>query len=389
MADEQYSWLDRETAERLLRGEPLDNAVEAAALDEAQRLAKTLGALSAEPPLNSTELPGEAAALAAFRTARSAREGREEREVRSGEQPAGHRADTQVTDAGLVRIGGPDRRARRPRWGRPLRLGLAAALAAGMVGGVAVAAGTGALPTPFDDTEPGPAASVSAAVTPPGPQISPAPDPLGGEPTPDGTTSAAPGQGSHRDTARGGQDTGPATGSGPTRDPSMDRAEPRRAAAAACRDVRDGKLLTTQRRRALEGVAGGSARVWRYCRGVLAAGGEGSADQDGRDGGRRGDDGSGRGSDQGRDEGEGQGGNRGGHGEARRGHGGHGRHLAPGRGNERDRGRDHDRGKDRDRSGDGAGDTAGADTASSAVPPPPQQSAASPSVPPTPSCSAL
>ncbi|MDF3149711.1 hypothetical protein PBV88_53320, partial [Streptomyces sp. T21Q-yed] len=65
MADEQYRWLDRETAERLLRGESLE-AVDAADRDQAEQLAKTLESLTVEPPLSSAELPGEAAALAAF-----------------------------------------------------------------------------------------------------------------------------------------------------------------------------------------------------------------------------------------------------------------------------------------------------------------------------------
>ncbi|MEZ7007067.1 hypothetical protein, partial [Streptomyces sp. AD55] len=60
-------------------------------------------------------------------------------------------------DAGLVRLGTPAGRARGSRWGRSVRFGLAAALSAGMVGGVA--AGTGLLPTPFDGPTPDPAAT--------------------------------------------------------------------------------------------------------------------------------------------------------------------------------------------------------------------------------------
>ena len=70
MADEQYRWLDRDAAERLLRGEPLE-AVDAGTRDQVDRLAEALGALAAEPRLSSDELPGEAAALAAFRKARA------------------------------------------------------------------------------------------------------------------------------------------------------------------------------------------------------------------------------------------------------------------------------------------------------------------------------
>ena len=43
MADEQYRWLDRDMAERLLRGEPPGTAVTA----RAERLARALDALTA------------------------------------------------------------------------------------------------------------------------------------------------------------------------------------------------------------------------------------------------------------------------------------------------------------------------------------------------------
>lgn len=75
MADEQYRWLNRDAAERLLRGESLE-AVDADTRARADRLAEALGALSAEfAPVSpqSPELPGEEAALAAFRMARTAR----------------------------------------------------------------------------------------------------------------------------------------------------------------------------------------------------------------------------------------------------------------------------------------------------------------------------
>ncbi|MYR62806.1 extensin, partial [Streptomyces sp. SID625] len=70
MADEQYRWLDSDSAERLLRGEPLDT-VDVTVRDQAERLARALDALAAEsvvhPAQAPAELPGEAAALAAFR----------------------------------------------------------------------------------------------------------------------------------------------------------------------------------------------------------------------------------------------------------------------------------------------------------------------------------
>ncbi|MYR43685.1 hypothetical protein GTW67_17050, partial [Streptomyces sp. SID5910] len=158
MADEQDGWLDRETAEILLRGESL-KAVDPAARDRAERLAEALDALAAHPAPTSGELPGEAAALAAFRKARA-----DDAAVWADAPAAlGHGTVRRPSDAGLVRIGPRRDDTRRSRWGRPLHLGLAAALTVGMVGGVAVAAGTGVLPTPFGGTEPAPATTASAA----------------------------------------------------------------------------------------------------------------------------------------------------------------------------------------------------------------------------------
>ncbi|MGN5379921.1 hypothetical protein ACQ4WX_29970 [Streptomyces lasalocidi] len=54
MADEHDKWLNRETAERLLRGESLE-VVDARARDQAERLSRALGALSVQglpPPVN-------------------------------------------------------------------------------------------------------------------------------------------------------------------------------------------------------------------------------------------------------------------------------------------------------------------------------------------------
>ncbi|MGC9535445.1 hypothetical protein [Streptomyces sp. UG1] len=281
MADELNRWLDRETAERLLSGESLE-AVDAADRDQAERLAKTLEALTAEPPPTSEELPGEAAALAAFRIARKGREGTaQDAPATVGDRPGP--PDSDAADAGLVRLGRPARAARRPRWARPARLGLAAALAVGMVGGVAVAAGTGVLPTPFDRDEPArPAATVSAPAPTDRPLISPSPG-IGGqdEPTPDGGSSAPAGPGAPEDTAAPG-------GSATDRDSASGNREKSggwwKAVTASCRDVRDGKPLTGDRRRALENAAGSSARVWKYCKNVLSGAGESTRSRSQRDG---------------------------------------------------------------------------------------------------------
>ncbi|MFG3516453.1 hypothetical protein [Streptomyces bobili] len=268
-------WLNRETAERLLAGEAADNAVAPAHRAEADRLARTLGALAAmsaaAPVPDDEELPGEAAAMAAFRKAHADRADRAA-DGRPGFVPApafSSRPVPPADEAGVVRIGGrtPSYGRRRPRWSRPVRLGLAAALTVGMVGGVAVAAGTGLLPTPFDDTDPGPAASVSAAATP-GPDrplVSPPP-----EATPDGGAgSAAP---------DGDAGTTPA----PRVPGSADDL------TGACREKGAGGKLGTERRRALERAAGGSARVPAYCVGLLGDRDRGGQDSTGTGGGKGG-----------------------------------------------------------------------------------------------------
>ncbi|WP_369273015.1 hypothetical protein AB5J55_26415 [Streptomyces sp. R11] len=271
MADEQYRWLDRETAERLLRGESLE-AVDPADRDQAERLAKTLEALTAEPPLSSTELPGEAAALAAFRAARAGR-GTESATVghgsASGACEAGEALDAGPVDVGLVRIGRADNGVRRAPWARPVRLGLAAALAVGMVGGVAVAAGTGVLTSPFvEDEGSRPAATVSTPAPPERPLFSPSPDGgVWGGPTPDDDSRAPTDPGTTEGAEPGG--------SAPDRGSARDRDEAGggwwKVVTAYCRDLRDGKELSNDRRRALERAAGDSERVRKYCDGVLKA----------------------------------------------------------------------------------------------------------------------
>jgi hypothetical protein len=260
MADESYRWLDLETAERLLRGESLE-AVDEAARDQAERLAKTLDALTVEPAPTSGGLPGEEAALAAFRTVRADRAD----DWASPPVPGRHRAGAGSADAGLVRIGAPDAGSGRPRRRRPAHLGLAAVLAVGMVGGVAVAAGIGVLPH-FGDGEPEPAATVSAAATPDRPRVSPSAQAPRVTPSPENSPSGGTGSGS-RDTARGD------TGAAPDKGSEGLGVRPRgdwNGAASACRDLRAGKKLDPSRKRSLEGAAGGTSRVWTYCKGVLS-----------------------------------------------------------------------------------------------------------------------
>ncbi|WP_052310341.1 hypothetical protein [Streptomyces viridochromogenes] len=150
-----------------------------------------------------------------------------------------------------------------------------------MVGGVAVAAGTGVLKAPFGRDEPAPGSSVSADVTPPErPLISPSPsDAVQGGSTPDdapGGTSTGGADGSGRTGDR--DDAAPEPGSG---DKADRPGEGRGKIAAACRDLREGKGLNGERRRALRDAAGGP-RVWKYCKGVLA-GADGTATRRGDD----------------------------------------------------------------------------------------------------------
>lgn len=279
MADKQDRWLDRETAERLLRGESPDNAVDGPAREEAERLVRTLGALSAlsalsaqaaEPLRDDEELPGEAAALAAFRKAhadrtdpafRAARTAAAARDAHAGRTGQPPRDEVFAVDAGLVRIGARAPEAGRPsRWSRSARLGLAAALAVGMAGGVAVASGAGLLPTPFGRTEPGrPAASVSAPASPGPALVPPSPDAsgaLGG-----GTAPATP-EGDGKGAGGGTKDDGASASPG-----SRGAWPP--GVIASCRELSAGRSPDAKHRRALEHRAGGPKRVPSYCAGVL------------------------------------------------------------------------------------------------------------------------
>ncbi|MEV7343262.1 hypothetical protein [Streptomyces sp. NPDC093544] len=275
-------WLDRDAAERLLCGEPLE-AVDAGDRNQVDQLARTLAALVPGPALGSDELPGEAAALAAFRKVRADADGEvEQLGPRGRTRSASHITTAYSSDAGLIRLGRPDLGGRRVRWGRPTRLGLAAALAAGMIGGVAVATGTGMLPTPFDDDKPGPTASVTAAATPEQPLVSPSPDAPGGggspAETPEGATSGSSVGGSSQEEAGGRATDGQqgsdgAGGSGRTREWWSQTRE-------SCRDFLAGKELDAGRQRALEDAAGGGGqgRLKTYCNEVLDRAGSGTDD---------------------------------------------------------------------------------------------------------------
>ncbi|MEU2022876.1 hypothetical protein ABZ565_11990 [Streptomyces sp. NPDC016469] len=325
MADEQYAWLDKEAAEKLLRGEPVDPA-EGRPRQDAERLATALDAVARTARPATGELPGEAAALAAFRAV--------PRRPRTAGAAAAHGDDADAETAVLppVHIGraaGP--RADRPfRWSRPLRFGLAASLACCAIGGVAVAAGSGMLPAPFGRHTPSPATSVSAAESPgelgtdvlpdeetsaPSPPGTPTPDapaPGGRTDTDDDEDTARPGAGASHDDRKGKDDTAGAGRTGGSRtgggtdsgdDASRDHGneDPGKGnghsggdasgpwyakTLQACRDYRDG-TLDADRRTRLEALAKGARNLDRFCDRLLAAeedkhgGGAGDAEQGG------------------------------------------------------------------------------------------------------------
>ncbi|UZK54750.1 hypothetical protein NEH16_11930 [Streptomyces drozdowiczii] len=328
MADEQYAWLDKEAAEKLLRGEPVDPA-EGRPCQDAERLAAALDAVARTARPATGELPGEAAALAAFRAA--------PRRPRTAGATAAHGDDADTAVLPPVHIGraaGPERGERPFRWSRPLRFGLVASLACCAIGGVAVAAGSGMLPGPFSRHTPSPATSVSAAESPeelgtdvlPDEETSAPPPP--GTPTPEapapgGSTGTGPGPGSGgQDTARpgggpshdgrsgkddgtgtdrtGGSRTGGGThpgdgdsdddGEDPSKGNGHSGGDPSGSWYAktlqACRDYRDG-TLDADRRTRLEALAKGARNLDRFCDRLLAAedgkhgGGAGDAEQGG------------------------------------------------------------------------------------------------------------
>ncbi|MEV0255866.1 hypothetical protein AB0H82_16590 [Streptomyces sp. NPDC050732] len=318
MADEQHQWLDRDAAERLLRGEPLEG-IGPHNRAEAERLARALAALAArghldeagrtaeaaeaaeavagpgteadsgavagarvDPDIVAGELPGEAAALAAFRVARDARVERAGAVRGGGSRTAPYATAAHEAAAGeTVRLGSAGNRPSPSRWGRPVRFGIAAALAACMAGGVAVAAGTGVLPSPFGTHgDPGPAASASPAATPEEPAVSPSPSDDAGEPSedmvPDASTapedappSREPAASSPPEAEAGGEHTDVPRQPSGDRTPRGDEARTwYRTVMAACRAYRSGELQGDKRRR-LEEAARGPARVEAFCGRIL------------------------------------------------------------------------------------------------------------------------
>ncbi|UQA93456.1 hypothetical protein [Streptomyces halobius] len=278
MADDPYNWLDKDAAERMLRGDPVGSrdGVGARELEQLLAAAKAVGAGAP----GTAELPGEEAALAAFRRAH-------------------HGTGPRVSAVSGTRSGGF---AERTCLGRPFRRGFAVALTVCAIGGVAVAAGTGMLP-PFegDGPEPEPGSSVSAAETPgileskqpSGGTASPSPHQTPGEhsPGPSGTTSPGGGpSGSQRPGGGGGRDNtaGGSGDDGKTRPGDVDS---KKLLLSLCRDYQSGKgdSMDSDKLGRLAREAGSRDKVGDFCRTYLA-----SHQDDGRSGdnnGNGGDDG--------------------------------------------------------------------------------------------------
>ncbi|MFD4988224.1 hypothetical protein [Streptomyces sp. NPDC058374] len=252
MADEHHGWPTKDATERLLRGEHSGPAAAPPDPPEAAALRAALATLTTPGPADAAAAREEEA-VAAFRTARRG------------------------ADAGVLRLGGPARAA--SRWGRPVRFGMAVALTGFMIGGVAMAAGAGVLPSPFRGPEtPVPAASVSAGSESPEVLASPEPDPSDpassappeppaepspteGEPTPGPETTGPP-------TGTPTPERTPRPGRTPSRDGGWDWEE---RTEIACRAYQDGTMDADHRRRLERLAKGGPGAIERFCRGVLDA----------------------------------------------------------------------------------------------------------------------
>ncbi|MGW9078648.1 hypothetical protein [Streptomyces kronopolitis] len=264
MADDRYNWLDKDAAERLLRGERV-GARHGDGARELEQLLQAAAAIGAKAP-ETAELSGEEAAVAAFRRT-------------AGRGAAAHTRSHGADDA--FPAGRGTAVAERTRLGRPVRRGFAVALAACAIGGVAVAAGTGVLPTPFRGGEPQPASSVSAAESP-GPLDTPEP----GAQT-DGTTESTPDPTPHGKTAGPGDTPTPSRPGDPTPPSSSpapghqgnggSSADPghgdkKNLLLALCQSYASGKRdgMDRDALHRLEQKAGGAERVLAFCRAYLA-----------------------------------------------------------------------------------------------------------------------
>ncbi|THA84818.1 hypothetical protein [Streptomyces sp. A0592] len=309
MADERDRWLDEAAAEAFLRGgptEPVGPAADTRAAMEAARLRAALDALAAVAAAPSgTELPGEGAAMDAYRAARA---GAPRAAVPSAAEAFGE----PLIDLGRV-VPAPVPARRRAR---TVSFGLAAALASVVAGGLAAAAGAGLLDRSRHDTAgPGPAMSVSVGESPvPGvgtsaptlaPKLLPTPQPDGSAPafapvapSPNADGHTVPDTGTAPETSSGTSTSGgtgkhtPDDRSGPgDREGSRDnlgtgelgrdrqRELDGRLKADLCEEYRKGRLNDDRRER-LSRLADGLLRIPAYCASVLERDADGTKRRD-------------------------------------------------------------------------------------------------------------
>ncbi|ARF57072.1 hypothetical protein [Streptomyces gilvosporeus] len=274
MADDPYDWLDKDAAEQLLRGDSV-GATGGDGARELQQLLKAAAALGASPA-QGTELPGEAAAVAAFRRAQHGSGARPRRRAAAGQGP------TRTTRSGGL--------AERTRLARPFRRGFAVALAVCAISGVAVAAGTGVLPSPFQGGGPEPAATVSTSETPstftsrgPGSETdgattsSPSGSPGSGNPA----ETPSPGDPHGRGKPGGGKG---GKGHGDDGTGHSTQGGRKKLLLTLCLAYQRGELDASAQRRLVH-TAGGAAKVHSFCRPYLTDGGGGQGDNDGGTGG--------------------------------------------------------------------------------------------------------
>lgn len=330
--DDRNTWLDQRAAERLLDGEPPDvgPGLPPADRDTAERLAALLDtAARAARPAPGTELPGEQAALAAFRAARVAESAGPARNGRAanghglnGRAPkrawpgGGARVPVRQAPAEPVVLLGPGATAvrRPPRRLQRLRTAAAVTAAGCVLGGAALAAGTVLRSAPAaPESSRGPAASPTAAESP---------EPTGGADANEGAASAggsraqestegrrdAPGTGGATGTQPdGGADAagepdarpdGEASPEGPGQ--AGDRAAKGRSVERLCENylaARDGgekKPGAGKSFNRLAREAGGADGIADYCErhgGSGAGHGRGDGHEDDEDGGRAGNEG--------------------------------------------------------------------------------------------------
>ncbi|MER5731108.1 hypothetical protein ABT084_22745 [Streptomyces sp. NPDC002138] len=293
MADDRTRWLDKAAADRLLRGEPVDPRGDHRTRADAARLRDALDSLAPDPRTAATaELPGEAAALAAFRAAHPRRAA-----TTAAAGSGAARAEEPLVAIVPVPAAAGSAHGRAPQRVGAWRLGLAAALASVTIGGVAAAAGVGVFDRALHlNAGPAPTAQITSGITPdpmggtagPSAEAPRRPLPLGtgdtlgisggprtpgleGRP-PTGATGAAVGGGA------GGTGAGTGTGTGTGKDNKehfglTDGGEGHdkdslRGAADLCRDFRSG-LLTGDRESRLNLLAKGRQKVQRYCEELL------------------------------------------------------------------------------------------------------------------------